>query len=226
MFSSSGPDRAHRSARTGAMGPPVGGPATSPALQSRLRRLKELEDLGAELLICVADVSDPAQMAAAVAAAGQRSAHSWRHPRRRRARHARPAAPEVARMGRSGSAAQVEGTLVLDELFAASRLDFLVLCSSIGHLVRIAGHERLFIGQRLPGCVRAVRRGSLDHSVVSIGWDSWRDVGFAVALGGDPDAPARCATPSPPTREPRHSGSPWPRGCRMSTYLGRTCRRC
>lgn len=166
-------------------------PETSPALQSRLRRLKELEDLGAELLICVADVSDPAQMASAIAAAGRRfgAIRGVIHAAGELGTHD-PLQQKSRESVEAVLRPKVEGTLVLDELFAASRLDFLVLCSSISTSFGSQGMSDYSSANAFQDAFARSGRARSTDRVVSIGWDSWRDVGFAVALGGDPDGPA------------------------------------
>ena len=154
--------------------------------------VRALEDLGAEVLVTAADVTDPSSLALAIDRVRARfgAVHGVVHaagvPGGGVLQTRTPeAAAEVM-------APKVEGTAVLHELLADEPLDFFVLCASITGLAGGFGQgdycaANAFLdafahaaarrppgrrppGRRPPGC-----------QFVSLDWDRWRDVGMAAS---------------------------------------------
>lgn len=145
----------------------------------QLRDLLALEQLGAEVLVLSADVTDPAQMAhvreEAIARFG--TVHGIIHA-------AGVAGGTMVEAHSSETAARVlapkvTGTLVLAQVFEQDTLDFLVLCSSV---VSVAGG----LGQ-VDYCAANVFMDAFasGHStpntpIYSVNWGAWLEVGMAV----------------------------------------------
>ncbi len=145
----------------------------------RLRHLDEVEQLGGEVMLAIADVADAAQMEAVVTRARARFGaiagviHAAGVPGGGLIQMRSPDA--IAGVFRP----KIQGTLVLDRLFRGAKLDFFVLCSS---LAALAGG----VGQSDYAAANAFLDGFAQSSygdgrnVISINWDLWQQVGMAV----------------------------------------------
>ncbi|MBL8986313.1 MAG: SDR family NAD(P)-dependent oxidoreductase [Gemmatimonadetes bacterium] len=77
-------------------------------------------------------------------------------------------------------APKVTGTLALHEALQGNPLDFFVLCSSINAILTGPGGADYCAANAFLDAYAHHRHGRGDRSVVSINWDTWRDVGMAV----------------------------------------------
>jgi len=150
-------------------------------VSERLRQLRRLESLGAEVLAVSADAADEARMREVVAAARRRfgAIHGVIHlagtpgggilQLKTRAAAARIMAPKV------------EGARVLDALFAApGELDFLVLFSSIASVLGEVGQAD-YCGANAYLDSVAQRNAARGYPpTVTVDSDIWREVGLAV----------------------------------------------
>ena len=151
-------------------------------VSSKILKVQALEKLGAEVLVISADVANLEQMQRAI------SLTTERFGKIHGAIHAAGIAgggiiqlkpPQTAA---SVLAAKVKGTLVLDTLFRAVQLDFLVLCSALSS-VSILGR----FGQ-VDYCAANAFLDAFAHQQSSIGgpltiainWKTWQEVGMAV----------------------------------------------
>jgi amino acid adenylation domain-containing protein len=146
----------------------------------KLRRLLELERLGAEVLALSADVADPSAAAAVVAAAERRfgAVHAVIHAAgvpgggfiqgKTREAAARVLAPKI------------DGALALAAALAGRPLDFFVLASSTTAVLAQAGQVDYIAANAFLDAFAAdlARRGV---PAVAIAWDAWRETGMAVA---------------------------------------------
>jgi phthiocerol/phenolphthiocerol synthesis type-I polyketide synthase E len=161
------------------------------ATSRRIRRLQELEALGAELLVTAGDVADRASMSAVRGEALARfgAVHGVFHAAgvagggllqaRTPAQAAAVLAPKVA------------GTLVLAEAFGG--IDLMVLFSSLNALTGGIGQADYCSANAFQdsfAVAAAARRGCCPGPgpepgphVVSINWDAWREVGMAAQTG-------------------------------------------
>ncbi|NTX06847.1 type I polyketide synthase [Myxococcus sp. CA040A] len=159
-------------------------------VSQRIRRVLVLESLGSEVLVLQADVGDAGQMAEVM----RRTRETFGDP------HGVIHAAGVPAGGlaqlRTRKAVEnvlrpkVRGTWVLHELLKGMPLDFLLLCSSrtaftaepgqIDHCAACAFQDAF--------AYQASATGSLP--VISLGWDTWREVGQAVTtqIPGGADA--------------------------------------
>ncbi|MEM7353840.1 MAG: SDR family NAD(P)-dependent oxidoreductase, partial [Acidobacteriota bacterium] len=147
----------------------------------KLRKLRELEELGAEVLALSADVADRRQMTAAVAAARQRCGeiHGVIHA-------AGVAGGGIAQIKTPETAMEVlapkvHGTLVLAELLADDKLDFFVLCSSLSGILAAVGAVDYCAANAFQDAFAQARSGDGDTMTISINWDIWQQVGMGVA---------------------------------------------
>jgi acyl transferase domain-containing protein len=161
------------------------------ALRERITAVRQIEEFGADVLVCSADVTSLPDMRAAVAAA-------------ERAFGAVDGVIHAAGVLDDGLiqlktrdqaervlAAKVDGTLVLDELFRGRPLDFMVLFSSVSAVAGLVGQVDYTAANSFLDAFahhRVARDGS---PTLSIGWGAWREVGMTAALAaGQARAPA------------------------------------
>lgn len=148
----------------------------------KIKKITHLEALGAEVLVLQADVAIEAELKAAVAQAHQRfgAIHGVIH-----------AAGEVGSGLISAKtdaivaqifAPKVQGMRALQAVFKDEALDFMLLCSS---LAAIAGGlnkvDYCAANAYLDAVARAAYRESA-FPVISVNWDSWREVGMAANM--------------------------------------------
>ena len=145
----------------------------------KIRKLRNLEAQGAEVLVLRADVTDPDQMRDAVAATRERFGEI------NGVIHAAGVSPGgmIQVKTREAAAAvlapKVSGTLILDELLGEADPDFIVFCSS---LAAILGGFGLVDHCGANSFLDAFARSHAHRpktAVLSINWDSWLEVGQA-----------------------------------------------
>lgn len=151
------------------------------------KKLDEIEENGAEVLVCQADVCDEARMQqiADEAVARFGAIHGVIHAAgisdgaliQRRTRE----------MDERTLAAKVEGTRVLDRVLArvlgpaGMRLDFLVLCSSLTTALGGVGQAGYCAANAYLEAYACRKRAEGGTPVVAIAWDGWQTVGMAAA---------------------------------------------
>ena len=143
------------------------------------RKLLELESLGAEVLVLQADVGDAAGMAAAVAGARERFGAIDG------AIHAAGVAGGGMIAGRGADAVarvlapKLAGTGNLMAALDGEALSFVLLCSSLGAIVGGFGQIDYCAANSYLDAYAAAENRRGRHHVVSVNWDTWRDVGMA-----------------------------------------------
>jgi hypothetical protein len=161
-------------------------------VSARIARLRELEAVGARVLVAAADVASEAAMRAVRRAAEER----W-GPELGRIRgivHAAGVAGGGLLRGRRREevervlAPKVRGALVLDRVFGDRPLDFFVLCSSVTGLLPEIGQADYAAANCFLDAFAAWRSaraasagGRAGGATVAIAWDAWREVGMAAA---------------------------------------------
>jgi acyl transferase domain-containing protein len=146
----------------------------------RIRQIQRLQELGADVLTVAADVTDLAAMQRAVALAHERFG-----PIDGVIHAAGVAGGGIVQMKQREVAAKVlepkvKGTYVLQEALKNEPLQFVVLCSSTAALIGGFGQVD-YCGAN--AFLDAFAHWSDDGSgprVISINWDTWKDVGMAV----------------------------------------------
>ncbi|HEX6899308.1 MAG TPA: SDR family NAD(P)-dependent oxidoreductase [Thermoanaerobaculia bacterium] len=163
----------------------------------RVRAVRRLEELGAEVLVVAADVTDEAAMREAVRLARERfgAVHG--------AIHAAGVpgggliALKTAEAAEKVLAPKIQGSLNLAAALAGEPLDFVALCSStfaatggVGQVDYCAANNFLDAFARR-WSARGVR-------AVAIGWGAWQEVGMAVAAASRSDLSSVRAAAKPP----------------------------
>lgn len=147
----------------------------------KIRKLRALEELGAEVLVARADAADVEEMRAVVSRARARFGEI------RGVIHAagiagggmiQLKAPEVAA---SVLAPKVEGTIVLDAIFKDAKLDLLVLCAARTGIVGGVGQADYTAANAfLDAFARDNTKRQPETYTVAIDWGTWQEVGMAV----------------------------------------------
>jgi non-ribosomal peptide synthase protein (TIGR01720 family) len=147
---------------------------------ARIRRVREIEDAGARVLVCSADVADREQMSQAVADA--RAAFGRIHG----VIHAAgvPGGGILQRQGPDTAepvfAPKIAGTRVLDALFEDAELDFLLLFSSMISYLALAGRAEYTAANAFVDAFARQKARESDSPVIAVNWDTWAEVGMAV----------------------------------------------
>jgi acyl transferase domain-containing protein len=148
-------------------------------ISRRVRKVRALEAIGAEVLVVQADVTDPDAIGAAVALARARFGGI------NGAIHAAGVAgggiiPLKTRpMAERVLAPKALGTIVLDAALADEPLDFLALCSSFNSILGGAGQvDYCAANAFLDGFAHA--RDRQGPRTIAINWSTWQEVGMAV----------------------------------------------
>jgi acyl transferase domain-containing protein/acyl carrier protein len=149
----------------------------------RIRAVKGLEALGAEVLVCAADASDEDAMRAAVDAANARFGglngvvHSAGLP------GAGLLSLKTREEAERVLGPKVRGTQVLERLLGDVDLDFVLLCSSLATAVTSVGQVDYFAANAYLDAWAHHRRNERTGRrtrVVSVNWDAWSESGMAV----------------------------------------------
>ena len=148
----------------------------------RIRRLEQLRDLGARVIVLDADVTDRDALAGAVdrlrAVGG--GLHGVIHAAGLPSRGliAVKSAQDVADV----LAAKTVGTLNLDAVCGTDELDFLLLCSSLTALLGGPGQSDYCAANAFLDVFAQWRRATTGAPVAAVGWDTWRNTGMAAGL--------------------------------------------
>lgn len=144
-----------------------------------LLQIRELEELGAEVMLIQADVADSDAMRAGIASARDRYGaingvvHAAGVPGTGIMQlKTREAADAVLRP-------KVQGTLVLDSLLDLAELDFMLLCSSINSIYGGVVVIDYAAANAYLDAYAASRRAAYDLPVIAVNWDAWQEVGMA-----------------------------------------------
>lgn len=148
-----------------------------------IKQVKELEELGSEVMAIQADTSDLEQMREVVEQAKARfgAIHGVIHAA---GIPGNGLIQEIqAEAANKVFAPKVAGTLIIDELFKDEELDFLVLFSSSSSILGGAGFVD-YCGANAVLDAYAHYRSQISNTfTVSVNWDEWDEVGMAVKAG-------------------------------------------
>ena len=165
---------------------------------SRIRRLRRLRELGAEVVVLRADVTDEEQTARAVA----RLRNSFGPLRGVIHAAGLPSRGMIAGKSRQDVdevlAAKTVGTLVLDRVCREDDLDFLLLCSSLTSLLGGPGQSDYCAANAFLDAFAQWHGQRTGSPVCAVAWDTWNGVGMASGLG------ARLGTAVPEGEETGH----------------------
>ena len=146
----------------------------------KIRKVRELEALGAEVLIAEADVADLKGMREVLAQARERFG------RIDGVVHAAGVAEGgMIQLKQAEAAARVlsaklRGALVLEEVLKSERLDFFVLCSSLNSVLGGFGEVDYCAANAFLDAFAHYYSSRHGVPAVSINWDVWGEVGLAV----------------------------------------------
>lgn len=146
----------------------------------KIRKVQELEELGAEVLAIAADVSNQQQMQEAIATAKNRFGEI------NGVIHAAgvPGGGVIQGKTRDGVekilAPKVKGTLVLDSIFKDTQLDFFVLTSSITSIIAGVGQVDYASANAFLDAFTHYKNSKRGTFTVCTNWDTWQEVGMAV----------------------------------------------
>jgi phthiocerol/phenolphthiocerol synthesis type-I polyketide synthase E len=159
-------------------------------VSEKIRRTQAMEALGAEVMVCSADVADREQMQEVMERVKAQfgAIHGVIHAAGVPGNgiidlKTHDTALEVL-------APKVHGTLVLDELLQEEQLDFFILCSSLTAFFGAAGQSDYTAANAFLDAFAHSRRESRKNVPVAINWDRWNEAGMAVdALGTEQKGP-------------------------------------
>ncbi|NJN12722.1 MAG: KR domain-containing protein [Richelia sp. RM1_1_1] len=148
----------------------------------KIRKLRNLEALGAEVMVLRADVTNSEQMFVALETARQRfgEIHGVIHAA------ALPGGGIIQLATKETTAnslaPKVKGTRILDNLFRGTNLDFFVLCSSLSSFAGELGIVDYTAANAFIDAFAQYRASLTKNFTISINWDRWDNVGMAVAV--------------------------------------------
>ncbi len=149
---------------------------TEDPISQKITKVKELEALGAELLVISADVTNTGHMQQAIA-------HALEHFGQINGVVHAAGVPGGGMMQlKTGEAAasimtpKVEGTIVLDMALRDVALDFFILCSSLNSIVPRIGQVDYCAANAFMDAFANTANGTLK---AAINWDTWKEVGMA-----------------------------------------------
>ncbi|MFN6479148.1 type I polyketide synthase [Nostoc sp. DedQUE07] len=146
----------------------------------KIRKVQELEGLGAEVLAIAADVSNIEQMQSAIAQAQQQFGqlngviHSAGVP------GGGVIQRKTLEEAESVLAPKVKGTIVIDAIVKDTELDFFILVSSNSSIVAEFGQVDYCAANAFIDAFAHCNAAKQGRFTTSINWDSWQEVGMAV----------------------------------------------
>ncbi|UCH94267.1 MAG: SDR family NAD(P)-dependent oxidoreductase, partial [Candidatus Aminicenantes bacterium] len=161
------------------------------SVSQKIRKVKELEALGAEVQVYSVDAADEPGMRNVVQEAKERFGtingviHSAGVP------GGGMIQLKTREMADQVLAPKVKGTLALDQVLQDQgiRPDLIVLCSSVNSVVPILGQVDYFAANAFMDAFAFYNNAKDNTFTVSINWDAWQEVGMAVEaarrLAGD-----------------------------------------
>ncbi len=154
---------------------------------AKIRKLREIEALGSNVLVLSADVGDRPQMQTAIDRARHvfGEIHGVFHTAGVAGGGIIPL--KTREMAETVMVPKVEGTQILDGIFQDTPLDFLVLFSSLSALVGGAGQVDYCAANAYLDAFARDRSTRCDRRTVSIDWDVWQEVGMSVDTANLPE---------------------------------------
>ncbi|MEH2290136.1 SDR family NAD(P)-dependent oxidoreductase [Nostoc sp.] len=150
------------------------------SISRQIQKVRSLEELGAEIEVVSADVTNSAQMKVVIAQALQKFGqingviHAAGIP------GGGVTQLKTRDIASNVLAAKVQGTLILEEVLKDVNLDFFVLCSSKTSILGEFGQIDYCAANAFLDAYARYYNSRCDRLTVSISWDTWQEVGFAV----------------------------------------------
>ncbi len=148
----------------------------------KIRKLQNLEALGAEVMVVSADVANLEQMSTVLKEVNQRFGciHGVIHAA------AVPGGGMIQLKTKAAAvsalAPKVRGTRVLDVLFMDAKLDFFVLCSSLSSFIGTSGMLDYTAENAFLDTFAHYSISKRHRFTISINWDRWNSLGMAIAV--------------------------------------------
>ena len=152
--------------------------APNDPISRRIKDVRKLEALGAEVLVVAADVCNVADMRAAVAAATERFGAVNGVIHAAGVINDGPLLAKSPAIAEDVLAPKVHGVRVLDELFPDGALDAMVLFASTSTVIGPAGQVDYIAANEYLNAYAKSRKGG-QTKVVAINWGVWNEVGMA-----------------------------------------------
>ncbi|MGJ5895323.1 beta-ketoacyl synthase N-terminal-like domain-containing protein [Streptomyces niveiscabiei] len=179
----------------GLLAAPHSGTDGTDGTAARIRKVLALEELGAEVLVLAAEVTDEERMRAAVTEATARfgALHGVIHA----AGVPGGGVMQLKTPEAAGKvlAPKVRGALVLDAVLGATPLDFLLLCSSTIAFSGGLGQVDYCAANAFLDAYAQHRSAAGGPYTVSVNWDAWQEVGMAAKVVGRTPDPRPLAHP-------------------------------
>ena len=152
---------------------------TEDTISLKIQKIQALEELGAEVLVVSADVTDLQKMQAVITQASERfgQIHGVIH-----AAGVSPGGTiqrKTPEQADSILAPKVLGTLVLDAVLKDFNLDCFVLCSSLASILGNLGSVDHCGANAFIDAFAHYKTTQLNQFTISINWDGWQEVGQA-----------------------------------------------
>ena len=152
------------------------------SVSTRIKKVKELEELGAEVLVASADVSNVDQMRSLIKETVERFGEI------NGIIHAAgiEGGGLIQSMTREKTeqefAAKVRGTLVLDSLFKDEELDFFVLCSALSAVTGSLGQFGYCAANSFLDGFANFKASQGNDCTISVNWGRWKNTGMALTV--------------------------------------------
>jgi acyl transferase domain-containing protein/acyl carrier protein len=150
-------------------------------IRAKIRKVLELEESGAEVLIMRADAADPQGMRDVL----ERAEREYGPVNGVIHSAGEPGGAVIQRSTREMSEpvmkAKVKGTLVLDILCKDKKLDFFVMCSSLNSLIPAFGQAAYCSANAFLDAFAYYKSARDRIFTVSVNWDAWEEVGMSFA---------------------------------------------
>lgn len=146
----------------------------------KMRKVLALEELGAEVLVFSADVTNPEQMQGVVRQTVEQFGEI------NGVVHASGVAGggiiqlKTPEMANEVLSSKVRGTLVLNTALSDQKLDLFVLCSSINSILTTVGQVDYCGANAFLDAFAHQYSANNDTTCISVNWDTWQEVGMAV----------------------------------------------
>jgi NAD(P)-dependent dehydrogenase (short-subunit alcohol dehydrogenase family)/acyl carrier protein len=152
----------------------------------QIRKIRELRELGAEVLVVKADVSDFAEMSSVFAKAEERFGSIDGVIHAAGVMGGGLAELKTSEMVRDVFAPKIEGTLVLHRLLEQRSVDFVLLCSSIAAVTGPLGQLDYCAANAFMDAFAHTWSARSETFVTSINFPAWRETGMALRAAEHP----------------------------------------
>ena len=158
-------------------------------ISAKIRKIRELEARGAEVLIFSADVTNREEMQEVISS----SERQWGKINGVIHAAGAPDGTIIQRRTKEMSqrilAPKVTGTLVLDAILKDTALDFFILCSSTVSVTALGGQVAYCAANIFLDHFARYKSAKENSFTVSINWDAWQQVGMAAEAVKKANAP-------------------------------------